>query len=127
MTRDDILNMPAGREMDAQIAQSVFGMRLTKNHGLAGGFYWVGNGVQFGIMQERDIFAFSTDIAAAWKVTEKFWSVEVNKYLDGKEWRAYVVRLSNDNKSNSDGGSFADTAPLAICRAALLAVMDGGQ
>ena len=120
MTRDDILNMPAGREMDALIEKLVF----CHAPYLDSLDIWR---VAVDENMERVLPKYSTDIAAAWEVTEKFWSVKVNKYLDGKEWRAYVVRLSNDNKSNSDGGSFADTAPLAICRAALLAVMDGGQ
>jgi len=125
MTRDDILNMPAGREMDAQIAQSVFGMRLTKNHGLAGGFYWVGNGVQFGIMQEQDTPAYSTDISAAWEVVEKMGNVDKLHDVELRtSIRGWICNIFNSFDSFEVN---ADTAPLAICRAALLAVMDGGQ
>jgi hypothetical protein len=106
MTRDEILNMPAGREMDVLIDQ------------------------HFGQLQKDsspiyEMPHYSTDIAAAWEVIEK---------LCG-ETGADVVKvckrdpelLRGDWSCNFGRGfeAFADTAPLAICRAALLTTLQG--
>lgn len=128
MTRDEILNMPAGHEMDKLITEFVFGMRLEKNHGLSGGFYWVGNGVQFGDMRMREVPDYSTDISDAWNVFEKFtkepfaWHVETVNLSDGK--LEYWACLWGDHGSSIvEYSASAETASLAICRAALLATM----
>ena len=104
MTREEILNMPAGREMDALIAKFV--MKVDSPH---------------------DVCKFSTDIADAWTVVEK---------MKSKHFRIYYksVPFHKDDKEpigwmcSVSGFEFmpehADTAPLAICRAALLAVME---
>ena len=62
----------------------------------------------------------STDIAAAWQVVEKFTdNFQMDNFgaEDGKVWRVFIV--SNDSGDYVKGQ--ADTAPLAICRAALKA------
>jgi hypothetical protein len=69
---------------------------------------------------------YSTDIAASWQVVEKvhsrnlivlveLWPSDVAKY------EVMVERLQDQKPFVFET---ADTAPLAICRAALLAVMD---
>jgi len=74
---------------------------------------------------------FSTDIAAAWQVVEKMrdtlghWEL-AHHILDprkcyaefGGEYEPY------DGWHNCKGCALADTAPLAICRAALLATLE---
>jgi len=104
MNRDDILNMSAGREMDALIAEKVMG-------------HYLGN--------TRDIVKilphYSTDIVAAWGVTEKFRCMRLTRV--GMFW---FCDLSVDGKESSQSRyeySQSKTAPLAICRAALLATL----
>ena len=112
MTREEILNMPAGREMDALIAENVFNVFV---HRL--------NGSAFSVSMLNEIPHYSTDISAAWEVVEKLH--KENDIFDvwhekdtGFDWWCEVV-------NNGDGWNVnAKTAPLAICRAALLAVME---
>ena len=67
---------------------------------------------------------YSTSIAAAWEVVEKFPKIyEVDVMNDGDgDWRCYI----NDWKEKEDW-AIADTAPLAICRAALKATVLEGE
>jgi hypothetical protein len=126
MTRDEIMNMPDGREMDALIAREIFGMtidRTFKGEWVVNPSYYVGS---LGESRARGWAPkpYSTDIAAAWAVVEyfakKYGSVEIDQVekenLTGQEW-CVCLRMDVDF-------ALADTAPLAICRAALLAVMD---
>ena len=92
----EALVLPAGREMDVTIGYYVMDL-----HG------------------PPEIYPnYSTDISDAWQVVEKFYSMGLNKYSNGKEWRAYLV--ADIDGKNADGLGVADTAPLAICRAALI-------
>lgn len=92
MTRDEMLKMPAGSLMDITIAGKFFGIAntLTPN--------------------------YSTDIAAAWEVFEKFRADgnEVSITSSPKGWECLI----------SSTAGYAKTVPLAICRAALLAVTE---
>ncbi len=117
MTRDEILNMQAGHELNKLIAEFVFGMKLEKNHGFAGGYYWVGNGVLFGDVPAHGMPDYSTDIEAAWTVVEKM--------TDGETPNDFELRTSIRGWRCDfyKGYASAETAPLAICKAALLAVM----
>ncbi len=102
MTHDEILNMPAGQDMDMLIAENVL---MLDNNGWNELFF-------------HNRTKFSTDISAAWEVVEKIESI-------GKSWEMWAntkeplihVRIGNKRTCR------AVTAPLAICRAALLAVM----
>jgi ABA sandwich protein len=126
LTRDEILNMPAGREMDILMIDIVGGGLIDKAI-----HYNASMGIRYAI-QDDGVWKFqpglawlwstSTEIAAAWEVVDKFYSMKLDKYSNGSEWRCYIVG-EKDGK-NADGNSIADTAPLAICRAALLAVME---
>ena len=109
MTREEILNMEAGREMDALVAKMV-----THNN-------YVFN---------NEHPSYSTNIASAWEVVEKL----------GYNWTLTrdVGKCGNDYETAGDmtyrfiyaapglpmEGVTADPAPLAICRAALLAVLE---
>ncbi len=114
MNRDEILTMPAGREMDALIFERVMelafgstGKNTTAPH-------------------------YSTDIAAAWEVVEKFAHNHRNNLAvemgfshfglvayPGGEW--FCSLGLNDGVTHS---AKAETAPLAICRASLIAVLE---
>ena len=91
MTRDEILNMPAGREMDAQVGYIVY--PDAKKHGF--------------IVCPK----YSTDIKDAWEVLEK---LNLTDFTIEKAGAHYCVNLTIES-------ACAETAPLAICRAALLA------
>lgn len=110
MTDEEIRNMPAGREMDALIADR-FNLYTLSPH--FGDWFDVVRTETY--TSSRYIRQFSTDIAAAWEVVEKM-----------KPRHLYL--------SNIGVGWFCDfgmsavygepTASLAISRAALLAVQD---
>ena len=127
ITRDEILNLKAGREMDALIAERIMGWTLhpNKTHwgkphpgmdNFSPSFEW----------RQVGDFEPSTDISAAWEVVDR------------------IVKLPatvNVQTSNAAGGSIcyvqkypsdlnciifeaAPTATLAICRAAMLAISE---
>jgi hypothetical protein len=77
------------------------------------GFPWHGAGL--------GLPYYSTDIAAAWQVVERMhynhWKLTL-EYVPSKEWWYAAFDMIG-----RVGGS-TGTAPLAICRAALLAVME---
>lgn len=132
--------MKAGRELDTLVAEKVMGWEAT-----ADGLYWdarqkrtrlvLGSAIakkreEMGIENGPGfVFAPSADIAAAWEVVEKLvstpgpngdhHSVQVDYSGD-----AVVVIDENEDWQVS---AIADTAPLAICLAALKAVSQEGQ
>jgi hypothetical protein len=73
---------------------------------------------------------YSTDISAAWevlcKLKEKFRDVTVtsNPFVEGEGWECSV---EHPMSGEIFAVSAALDAPLAICRAALKAVKDGGK
>jgi len=120
MGRDEILNMPAGREMDALIAEKVMGLwtgpltPLETEVALAHGM----------------IFSYSWDIAGAWQVVEKMvtngWrfycaSMDIGTFVDAP------IRAAEFQKGDVTGPyvkNKSETIPLAICKSALIAVLD---
>lgn len=98
--------MNAGRELDALVANKVTGFTPTSTTNC-----------------RYDYPPYSTDIAAAWEVVEKMGG-EVGSPGDGPyqrkdKWAAFIPCPGKDN-----GGKwgYGDTAPHAICLAALKAV-----
>ena len=113
MTKDEIRNMPAGREMDELIAHKIMGyIDGKKTHQTAKGYWW----------STTHIPNYSSGISSSWEVVDEFYSMTLDKYSNGAEWICYIVG-ERDGK-NTDGNSTADTAPLAICRAALLTTLE---
>lgn len=118
MTRDEILKIPAGKKMDTLIAKHVFNHRVFmtfKDWESAGRplYDQSGNNNVFVADVGGNLPKFSSYIESAWGVLEKF-----NWYHVTKPHARIMVELP-------DGISvLAETVPLAICRAALLAVMD---
>ena len=108
MTRNEILQMPAGREMDLLVAIRLMGEDASLLKVNREDSYF-----------ENHLPRYSTDIAAAWEVVEKMQSFDLEMEYPG-EWRASAMLAGSDwGQTISD-----QTAPLAICRAALLAVME---
>jgi hypothetical protein len=114
--------MEAGRELDQLIATKV--MKHT--------VFSISPIVLIGLQEAnengatRDLAHYSTDISAAWEVVEKF---------QKEAWKVTVSNLGDRSKFENDDYIFdrwicrvgtnrakADTAPLAICLAALKAV-----
>jgi hypothetical protein len=130
MKTDYICNMLAGKDLDILIAEKVMGLcahdwqlipsdddgvhRVCKKchlefWGLRPPLY----GVHYG--------SYSTDISAAWEVVEKMnekWSVRAVSYYQS-DCVANIWDVTNFDKEYH---ARADTVPLAICRAALLAI-----
>lgn len=98
MTRDKILNMPAGREMDVTVGYHAMGL-----------------------VAPPEIYPeYSTDIVAAWEVMEKM-KFHLSPFGGNKGlWMCY----DNHDLNVAEIITVAETAPLSICRAALLAVME---
>jgi hypothetical protein len=131
MTRDEILSMEAGRELDALVAEQVMGWKretYSFNN-------WRDGKVESmelsGLMgpdglREVDQFPFySTDIAAAWEVVEKLEEENIAR-LEltrlGWDWQK-TWRVSFFTTAVSEGAIVeGDIVPLTICRAALLAL-----
>jgi hypothetical protein len=123
MTKDEILAMEAGKEMDALIAEKVMGWHLVKRENYRD--EWVNADGRYqhpvprydGYEDDEDFHTIcwhpSESILWAWDVVEKL-CLSVVPYPGGDKWHAADGKVI----------AFADTAPLAICRAALLVVME---
>jgi len=113
MQRDQILAMEPGRELDTAIALHIMGYEKSR--------------MQSGFVRKGNCAAlpkpYSTDIAAAWEVAEKMhadgrYNLALEWYTQEKEWGADFDEWGVTSQC------CAKTAPLAICRAALLAVIE---
>ena len=138
MTRDEILAMPAGREMDALIAQYVFGWKLRyvpkDARGENQGFVLVSAVISDALDDARIDYPkigalptyyycrdWSTNIQSAWEVVQYF--VVRNKrpeIVRGPE-HEWFVQLDDFNEESA---VYEENICIAICRAALLAVME---
>ena len=111
------MTLTAGRELDALVAEKVMGLERV---GYLYKYREYTESPGHGNMSEKDIPPYSTSIAAAWEVVEKLayegkaaFALEFLKY-EPKTWVAeFGIGVFDEGK--------ADTAPLAICRAALKA------
>ena len=124
MTRDEILAMEAGRELDALVAEKV--MERTLMDGLGGTAIRV---VYYGKDTPHPLPYYSTNIAAAWEVVAKIkpdidGGIAVEWLIDGGDDRAWHTEIWTRGEKYRQYCSFAPTAPLAICRAALLATQE---
>lgn len=116
MTRDEILKLEAGRELDALVAEKVMG--YPKEIISINGSVKSPNGD----WMVREIDEYSTDISAAWEVAEKLGSFWIDHTVS--DLGIDVEFFTSLDHSKERLVATADTAPLAICRAALLAVME---
>lgn len=112
MTRDEILNMPAGRKMDALIDEYVFKRQVVWERG-SPFIYLLG--------YRESVYPYSKNITSVWDVVEKMGSVDDLHDVDLRtSIRGWVCVIFNSFESFEVN---AETAPLAICRAALLATI----
>ena len=147
MTREEILNMPAGREMDALIAERVWGI-VSNPHTLSDSqevWFWVhpkdgvliGEPFDIGGSAERteryahqwERFCPSTDIADAWEVFMWLFVRGVVHFSNGDGDSFDITFSPTKNKDathtiKSDLHACQvtdDNFPRLVCRAALLA------
>lgn len=125
LTWDDVLDMEGGPQMDQAVAERLMGWERREHTGL-----WTHNPTRQWSVQPYLIPRYSTTIKQAWEVLGRFegahlevtqwssggWQVTIgaNSLADGTLLRAAVTLTQNE---------WADTAPLAICRAALLTTL----
>ena len=110
--------MKAGRELDALIAEKVMGKSLPYNlHEMEAMARRTKAGAE---LVDRMVPHYSTQIADAWLVMEKmsFEFTEVDIF--GHEIERWTCCFHGHlHDLDKDGLAYADTAPLAICLAAL--------
>lgn len=104
----DKVEMPAGRELDALVAEKVMLWVVDRlsNH-------WCGVPTN-GTALPSDIPSYSTDIGAAWEVVEK-----MRTHSDVQVWVRFVWELPMSARGIH--ALLANLSPEAICRAALKA------
>jgi len=108
----DIDSIPAGRQMDSMIADKVFGYIVSyPSTALKDGEAW------------RGVPAYSTDISDAWKVVDKLRETCCDFSISEGYNAAFLKDEGVFAFTHVWVVSTADTVPVAICRAALKAVM----
>jgi hypothetical protein len=123
LTREQVLNMKPGQELDALIAEKVMGLPAPEESKING--RWVHHFIKetypgSGVFEENTskmelLKDYSTDISAAWGVVEK-----LSKNIGCFYMWQHVDYASVDCGAKCD----AKTMPETICKAALLAVMN---
>ena len=113
-TKEQVLAEPAGRQMDACVAEIIFsyedmGFEISPRYQKP---------TDHGVEVLYDLPHYSTEIAAAWEVVEKMREKYGFLLTDETPWIAELIdcdflRITGE----------AETAPLAICRASLLSVL----
>jgi hypothetical protein len=99
--------LQAGRALDARVAIRLFDYHMVHCRDSEGGW-------------RRSLPAYSTNIAAAWQVVERVRALGFGVTIsDGDEWSVGIAPNNHDADVTVE---FGDSAPLAICRAALAAV-----
>jgi len=94
LTREQILFLKPGRELDALVARKLFG-----------------------VLNPDSRWRPSEDISAVWEVVEKMGDcLHLKQHGEQGEWEAWFCGYPNSK-------AHGETAPEAICKAALLAVM----
>jgi hypothetical protein len=126
MTRDEILAMKPGEELDILIAEKIFGYEVFESSDLLGEKitkYVVRNNwpCELGLYGN---FSPSTNIAIAWQVVEKLKMFSMTDGLalllhnDYGKWY-----IAENEYGDLIGIAKGDTAPEAIAKASLIAVM----
>ena len=122
MNNDEILNMPAGREMDVLVAELADWKKVPSADDPAGWCWLVPHGSTRASTTDS-IPPFSSDISAAWQVVEKhphYFSLHRSNETGfaPAPWGDTLWRCRFYAPGKFEAK--AETAPLAICRAALL-------
>lgn len=130
-----IAEMQAGPEMDARVAEVVFGCKPEKDKDFSGESFCLCAKCD----PDKDgmgswVSDYSTDIAAAWTVVEKMSSkFEADALVTGElkvmgvyrscgQWACEIMTTHPDGDAPYVMNAWGETAPLAICKAALMAM-----
>jgi len=137
LTREEIMNMKPGRELDVPVAEKVMGWRKKTFPGGGGGFTaWVDENekvmklISNSTMSETcyrcDYFRPSTDIAAAWEVWEhnrpRNWRFTLT-WTNGKYLALIIAETEKGHKTLAQVEAYSAAEAMVKCR--LLAVMEG--
>jgi len=109
MTRDEILSMKPGRELDALVAEKVMGQRFRS---------------EWHKLHNDTIACYSTDIAAALEVAIHLQKQGYYVCIELKACEETSVGVYEENPVEQIAYAKAQTPAEAICKAALLAVME---
>ncbi|MHA7967713.1 BC1872 family protein [Paenibacillus sp. CAU 1782] len=116
LTEQQIRDMDPGRELDRLIATQIMGCEIDERIDI----YFQGK-------KWSPIPEYSTDISAAWEVVEKCNEVKVKRY-ETMGGHCYFCKIEVESTEGWDEViETGDTAPEAICKAALIAHMRGGS
>lgn len=128
LTQEQILAMEAGPELDALVAERVFGSKPYLGSPMLAGAdrrLWCVSPITG---HRRELDRFSIDIAAAWEV---FLALPGGACTIAYTAESSFICIARPRGEPDDQGEeytvdsgFTATAPLTICRAALLAVID---
>jgi hypothetical protein len=123
MTRDEIFKMEAGIDIDMMIITKVMGYIRLPFPAMP----TFQKPTPQGVIGIYELPRYSTNMVAAWEIVEKLtmgnslFDVCINPVPeDGGRWWAMFIL---EPESYQQFSASASSAPLAICRAALLAVM----
>lgn len=105
------------KKLDTEVAEKVMGLERC-----SGSFWWRPTGMAVGDLRRQPLPAYSTSISDAWRVVERMladgWTpcVEAERSINGPFWRCIMGHELKDATCAD-----ADSAPEAVCRAALAA------
>lgn len=114
MTREEVLAMESGRDLDKLIAEKIFGREFESFP--MGDCFYDGNGW---VMADR----YSTDISAVWEVVEKFPLSMIERVEVFVGNITVNVTLYPSTESEKSYTASSNSFGLSTCRAALLAVL----
>ena len=121
MTEEEILNISEGRELDTLIAEQVMGWHLIPSETDESGDYWRQMWLDENNKFMHNSFEPSINMSHAWEIVEKMENDDVSfSMADVVPNSDPIVYEFKFMKGLSDYYSCEFTAPLTICRAALL-------
>ena len=132
MTREEILRKEAGNEFDKTIAEEVMEWtqyqtcwmeKKTNQKGITDDVFtgWL---AQEDNANNYDVFRPSTDIAASWEVVKEMSAKNYWCVMEVLSSRCVVMFEEVKTRQKYEAGANTYDLSLAICRAALLAVME---
>lgn len=116
MTKEEILSLKAGKELNIKVAEAVMKKKYTEDETF--GDMEINNERVYGHLQP-----YSEDISAAWQVIERMkgYNPRIAFDIHSQKWEA-TFNICEANFSCPV--VLAVTAPEAICKAALLALLE---
>jgi len=108
MNQDEILNMPEGEEIDILVARNVLEHIVQQD---TSGQWFEGF---------TSVARYSDSLQSAWNAAERIIGTKLAFFTVSRKGLQWMAEFEI---STIRYFAFADTAPLAICRAALLAVI----